>query len=143
MSRLSIRQWKCAFSRGMFKAPDRETQIKAGWYDWFCKDCYLKGKTEKLARIIMKIERGGKVDVDRNYVWFKNCLPLRGPMYDVVKIADLEDLEVQFTINIGDEREGARYAVYGRLGGHGTPFSDEPLFKCASLQELVRWLNTK
>lgn len=42
MDRLPLHRWIDEFLEGNFDSPDIKTQIKAGWYDWFCKDSSLK-----------------------------------------------------------------------------------------------------
>ena len=41
---LSVRQWQDLFRSGAFQDRSRETQIRAGWYDWFCADSALAGR---------------------------------------------------------------------------------------------------
>ena len=137
MERLNIKDWQKAFINGEFKSADLNTQIKAGWYDWFCKDTSLKNKTIKLGNIVKKIKAGGKVDLEKNYVFFKNNCPLSGGLYDDFRICDVETRDVQLTISIDCCYENARYTVYGRKNGF-----KEPLFKTQSLKELVKWINS-
>ncbi len=135
---ISIREWVAAFEAGAFDSPDRRTQCEAGWYDWFCRDTSLANKTRRMGSIVRKV-RGGKVDIDRCYVWFKNNCPLNGPLYDDFRFADRETGEVQFTITIACCWNEKRYAVYGR-----TPdgvFQEKPLFETDSARELEAWLN--
>lgn len=145
MDKLNIFRWSMAFEEGYFKKKenpkeDVRTQIEAGWFDWFCKDSSLAGKTAKLGRIIKQIKYGGKVKVHSWYVWFKNNCPLRGPLYDDFRFADIETGEVQFTIQVNCCWRTHRFTVYGR-----TPdgvFHEEPLFETDSSIELVNWFNT-
>ncbi len=69
MDRLRLFRWIDEFMEGNFDVNDVKTQIKAGWYDWFCKDLSLANKTKKMGNIIKQVKRGGKVDLDNNYVW--------------------------------------------------------------------------
>ena len=41
---ISVRQWQEQFKAGTFDSPDTKTQIRAGWYDWFCQDKALVGR---------------------------------------------------------------------------------------------------
>ena len=140
VTKISIRRWIQNFEKGEYSAPTRCAQITAGWYDWFCKDSSLKNKTYKMGKIIAKIHDGGKVDLDKNYVWFKNNCPL-GPLYDDFRFASLDDDEVQFTIKIACCYEKKKYTVYGRRERRGE-FSKEPLFECSDSRILVKWFNT-
>ena len=140
MDRLRLFRWIDEFMEGNFDADDVKTQIKAGWYDWFCKDSSLANKTKKMGNIIKQVKRGGKVDLENWYVWFKNNCPLNGPLYDDFRFADIETGNVMFTIQIDCCWNKTRYAVYGRTPD-GEGHWDEPLFATDSSRELVKWLN--
>ena len=139
--RLRLFRWIDEFMEGNFDDADVRTQILAGWYDWFCKDSSLANKTKKMGNIIKQVKRGGKVDIENWYVWFKNNCPLNGPLYDDFRFADLETGNVMFTILIDCCWNKSRYAVYGRTPD-GEFHSDEPLFETDSSRELVKWLNS-
>ena len=139
--RLRLFRWIDEFMEGNFDDADVRTQILAGWYDWFCKDSSLANKTKKMGNIIKQVKRGGKVDIENWYVWFKNNCPLNGPLYDDFRFADLETGNVMFTIQIDCCWNKSRYAVYGRAPD-GEFHSDEPLFETDSSRELVKWLNS-
>ena len=141
MDRLRLFRWIDEFMEGNFDNPDVRVQILAGWYDWFCKDSSLANKTKKMGNIIKHVKRGGKVDIENWYVWFKNNCPLNGPLYDDFRFADLETGNVMFTIQIDCCWNKSRYAVYGRTPD-GEFHSDEPLFETDSSRELVKWLNS-
>lgn len=138
---ITLRNWIQNFNQGMYASKDRDVQIRAGWYDWFCKDTSLANKTKKMGSIIKQIKEGGKVDFDKWYVWFKNNCPMSGPLYDDFRFADLENGDVQFTIQINCCWNNTRYAVYGRTPD-GEGHWDKPLFSCDTSRELVKWLNT-
>lgn len=141
MERLRLFRWIDEFMEGNFDDADVKTQILAGWYDWFCKDSSLAAKTKKMGNIIKQVKRGGKVDLENWYVWFKNNCPLNGPLYDDFRFADIETGNVMFTIQINCCWNKSRYAVYGRTPD-GQFHSDEPLFETDSSRELVKWLNS-
>ena len=86
---LSLRTWIDKFNHSEFESRDLETQIKAGWYDWFCKDESLANKTKRMGSIVKQFKEGGKLNLDSMYVWFKNNCPLAGPLYDDYRIADI------------------------------------------------------
>lgn len=139
--RISINEWINKFLSGEFDSQDVRVQIQAGWYDWFCKDSSLANKTKKMGNIVRQVKRGGKVNLDDWYVWFKNNCPLNGPLYDDFRFASLETGDVQFTIQINCCWNKHRYAVYGRTP-NGEGHWDEPLFESDSLKDLVKWLNS-
>ena len=139
--RISINEWINKFLSGEFDSQDVRVQIQAGWYDWFCKDSSLANKTKKMGNIVRQVKRGGKVNLDDWYVWFKNNCPLNGPLYDDFRFASLETGDVQFTIQINCCWNIHRYAVYGRTPD-GEGHWDEPLFESDSLKDLVKWLNS-
>ena len=141
MERLRLFRWIDEFMEGNFDDADVKTQILAGWYDWFCKDSSLTTQTKKMGNIIKQVKRGGKVDLENWYVWFKNNCPLNGPLYDDFRFADIETGNVMFTIQINCCWNKSRYAVYGRTPD-GQFHSDEPLFETDSSRELVKWLNS-
>lgn len=144
MKNTSIREWSIRFLNDEFQSQNVKTQIEAGWYDWFCKDSSLKGKTYRMGSIIQQVKDGGKVDLDNWYVWFKNNCPLNGPLYDDFRFADLKTGNVMFTIQINCCWNKHRYTVYGRKPTENgyTTFFDKPLFECDNSRDLVKWLNT-
>ena len=136
MANTKLSEWINSFVNGEFDRRDVQTQIKAGWYDWFCKDTSLYGKTQRMGNIVRQIKVGGKVDFENWYVWFKNNCPVGGPLYDDFRFARLDTGEVQFTIQINCCWNKHRYSVYGRKNDFETP-----LFECDNSRELIKWLN--
>lgn len=136
--KIPLRKWIEKFNDGGFSENDRNIQIGAGWYDWFCKDSSLKNKTKRMGNIIKQLKDGGKVDLDNTYVWFKNNCPVSGPLFDDFKITSIKDNEVQFNITIACPWEDKRYTVYGISN-----VFFKPLLETDSSRELVKWLNDK
>lgn len=141
-TRPSITEWQNAYGKGAFNGPDVHDQIDAGWYDWFASDKSLPNKTKKLGYIISQIRPGGKVDLEGNYPWFKNNMPLSGPLYDDFRFADRETGDVQMTTQIGSPWGGKKYQVWGRRQKGGDFNHDAPLFESDSLADLINWYNT-
>lgn len=144
--RISIKEWIDKFLSGEFDKKDSfsediKTQIQAGWYDWFCKDSSLANKTKKMGNIVRQVKRGGKVNLDDWYVWFKNNCPLNGPLYDDFRFAKLDTGDVQMTIQINCCWNKHRYSVWGRRGEDKEFEHENPLFETDSLKDLVKWFN--
>ena len=140
-NKICLQNWIGNFICGEYDSADVKTQIKAGWYDWFCKDDRLAPKTKRVGKILCELRVGGKVDFKGWYVWFKNNCPINGNLYDDFRFADLENGEVQMTIQIECCWNLRRFVVYGRKMP-GAPFEDKPLFQTDSKKELINWLNT-
>lgn len=134
--RINVREWQVAFNNGEFDAADLDTQIDAGWYDWFCKDTSLKNKTKKMGNIVKKVKDGGRINLDTSYVWFKNNCPCVGRLYDDFRFADIETGDVLYTICIDDDRSDFKYEVWGRDNGF-----KGMLIGFDTQKELVNWLN--
>lgn len=89
------------FDAGEFTKPDTDTQIDAGWFDWFCDDEALAAKTKRLYGIVKKIvtlNAGNKFNPDRVYMFMKNNCPGRGSLYDSFSICDLRSGDVLYWI---------------------------------------------
>jgi hypothetical protein len=132
----NLATWIQKFNDGDFDSRDVQTQIEAGWFDWFCKDTSLANKTKRMGNIIKQIKVGGKVDLETSYVWFKNNCPLNGPLFDDFRIADIETNNNLFVVQIDCLWNDSKYTVYERLDGF-----DKPAFKTNSSRELVKWFN--
>jgi len=133
---IKLSEWIQRFKSGEFNKPDTTTQIKAGWFDWFCRDSSLANKTVKMGNIIKQIKAGGKVDLETSYVWFKNNCPLNGPLYDDFRIADIENNNNLFVVQIDCVWNDTKYTVFERLDGF-----EKPVFQTESSRELVKWFN--
>ena len=98
MAKISIRQWIENYNSGKYDFQDVKVQCEAGWYDWFCKNESLCGKTKRLAPKVKQLAKSSKVDVDNWYVWFKNNCPVYGSLYDEIRFADIKTGNVIYTI---------------------------------------------
>lgn len=94
--KISLRQQMAMWAKG-------EEENCHGFFDWFCQDKALPDRAKKLqARVrnfVKKMEAKGRpVDLDQNYVFFKNNCPLGGRLYDSFSICNLEDGKVQYWV---------------------------------------------
>lgn len=135
--RITLKEWINNFVSGEYDNNDFKTQVDAGWYDWFCKGSSLANKTKRMGGIIKQIKKGGKIDLDNWYVWFKNNCPMVGPLYDDFRFADLKTGNVQFTIAINDKRSNYKYEVWGRKNNF-----NGCIIGFNNSRDLVKWLNT-
>lgn len=55
------------------------------WFDWFCKDDLLVGKTNKLGKILRKVN--SLYCVEEMEVVFKNNCPCEGKLYDDIRLS--------------------------------------------------------
>jgi hypothetical protein len=98
MSNIPLTTWFLKYDNGMFASPDVKTQIKAGWYDWFCRDSSLKNRMDKMVPLLRHVAKSKKIDPTKTYVFFKNNFPMAGPLYDDFRICDLETGDVLYTV---------------------------------------------
>ena len=98
MAEISIKQWIENYNSGKYDSQDVKVQCEAGWYDWFCRDESLCGKTKRLAPKVKQLAKSSKIDVDNWYVWFKNNYPMFGSLYDDIHFADIKTGDTIYTI---------------------------------------------
>ena len=153
MSDMSIRTFQTRFKNGDFKKrypgrksweiyprmaeEERALQCEAGWYDWFCKDSSLAGKTQKLGSVVSQLRDSAKVNLDTMYVFFKNNCPM-GPLYDDFRICDLKEGSVLYCCSYKSphEDDGVVWAVYGKENDFAGVIATFP-----SSHEMVKWFN--
>ena len=134
---LSVRQWQDLFRSGAFQDRSRETQIRAGWYDWFCSDTALAGRLQRIGRVVMGITE--PAILDNYYVWFKNNCPLDGPLYDDVRFEPLEGDRCgrYFVVSQDCPYEKQKWTLYTERSGFETPE-----FSCDRVREMEKYLNS-
>ena len=134
MANLTVREFQSKFAAGAFDNNDFDTQVSAGWYDWFCSDRQLAGKTKRLGKVVSGISDGGKVDLDNHHVWFENNCPMAGPLYDDIRISDATGNLL--VMSYQNKEESHTWTVYSYLNNF-----KEPIFECDDSRVLVKWLN--
>ncbi len=133
---MTIREWQGEYRRGMFDDASFKTQVRAGWYDWFCKDESLKKKTDKLAKIVNGITNDWMLDNFR--IWFKNNCPCVGPLYDDVRFEPMDESlrdKQYFAISVDDKREDSKYSVFTARNDY------EKEVGFGNVKEVIAWIN--
>lgn len=120
MSDISIQQYLTNFDAGKYDDADRAVQCDAGWYDWFCKDSSLKGKTVALTRKLRQLILSDKIDIYKNYVFFKNNCGWT--LYDDFRICDMDTGDVLYTVTPKDS--DGKATVWGKDNDFAAPLVD-------------------
>ncbi len=120
---ISLKEWVENFKSGAYSSPDVSTQIAAGWYDWFCKDTSLARKTQNLAPKVVQLCASPKINVDTNYVFFKNNCPMCGPLYDSFSFCDRETGDVKYWVTVRSGHTG-KAEVYGSENDFQEPLAE-------------------
>lgn len=113
MKELSVNMWIEKFNAGAFDSPNFSVQCDAGWYDWFCRDSSLAGKTKALGKKVIQLSKSPRFDANKTYVFFKNNCPCRGPLYDDFRICDRESGDVLYTV-VPKSGHTGKAEVWGR-----------------------------
>lgn len=133
---ITVREWVKNFQSGDYDKTDFDTQCRAGWYDWFCRESSLAGKTKKMGKIIARVKDNNEI-LDNMYVFFKNNCPLADmPLYDQFKFCDIKSGDVIYCVDIDCGFHEYKYVVNGRDNNFATP-----LFETGSVYELADWFN--
>jgi hypothetical protein len=132
--RKTDKKWSWMFNKE--KEEERDIAISAGWYDWFCSDRALLGKTKRLGSVVCQLKDSAKVNLDTMYAWFKNNCPMVGGLYDDFRIADMESGENIFVCSYKSPYEKKNWAVYTIANG-----CEEPTMEFDTAREMVKWFN--
>ena len=139
METRTIREWQICYARGDFNNNDYKTMCNAGWIDWFCKEESLKGRLDKMAKIIMKLEMSDKIDIDKMGIIFKNNCPVNAPTYDDFRLYYLNKSSAEYIVETLSkcvkQRYGNNYAIFHCSNWH------KPVYTCRTSTEVIKWLN--
>ena len=153
MGDVSIKDWQEKFSDPWFirtgnKEADRKTACTIGWWDWFCRDESLLLRTKKFLPLIRSLKTTSKVDIDKDYIFFKNNCPVNGPLYDSFSICKMDGGDVKYFIAYKccwDKDENGKPFTWtvSKLVGESFPGpgKDWPKYHFKSVKDVIKFFN--
>jgi hypothetical protein len=130
----SLRQQLAHFNEhGHFPDSDGQATDCHGFYDWFCKDSSLPGKSKRLVAALKSfLKKNPHIDLDAHYVFFKNNCPATRPLYDDFRICSRETGDVVYTVIPRCSHSGMAeiwgYGTDGKFGALKTAWKYRELF---------------
>ena len=95
----TLRQQLEAVEKGLILGSDGSQTECYNFYDWFCKDSSLLGKSWTLFKKVKTfLKHNPDIDLDSHYVFFKNNCPMNGPLYDDFRICNRRTSDIVFTV---------------------------------------------
>jgi hypothetical protein len=119
----TMREFMQEYEGGVFSDKSFKAMREAGWYDWFCRKSSLGTKLDKLYPKVREIARSTKIDPDTMYVFFQNCRPGEGTLYDEFRICDMKTCSVIYVVipKSGHKCDEGRAELWGRENGFDGP----------------------
>lgn len=134
--RISVREWQELYRNGAFQSSDFETQVRAGWYDWFCCTDALADRLKEIAPIVVGITE--PEILDHYSIWFKNNCTFHDLLYDDVRFEPLvgDRCGRYFLVSLDCPYEDRRWTMYTERCGF-----EKPEFSCEKIQDMVQYIN--
>ena len=115
-----------------FDNSDFQTQVNAGWYDWFCDENELAERLKPMAELLLKIQN--TFILTQFHVIFSNKCPIDYPLYDEIafKYIDHTKCEIyDFGIAFNSPHSGTPISIYTRRND----WNDE--LTCSTQEETI------
>ena len=116
MAKANLKQQLEAFKQGRYLDSDGNKSWCYTFYDWFCKDISLEGKSKKLFSQTQKLVDLMGIDQEKHYVFFKNNCPFNGPLSDDFRICSIETGEVVWNVTAKSGHTGEAEAYWTEKG---------------------------
>ena len=95
----TLRQQLDALEKGLILDSDGSQSDCYNFYDWFCKDSSLVGKSWILFKKVKTfLKHNPDINLDSHYVFFKNNCPMNGPLYDDFRICNRRTSDIVYTV---------------------------------------------
>lgn len=119
--KISLREQLAAYEQGRFLNSEGNEDSYFLFYDWFCSDGGLKGRSERLfpkVKSFLKAINRPEL-LDSCYLFFKNNCPMNGQLYDDFRICDRHTGDVIYTVVpcCGHRASFGSCEVWGRENG--------------------------
>ena len=105
---MNLKTFLTEYEKGSFRESDFATQVRAGWYDWFCEDSELAEKLESCYTVLKEIK--DPVLLTSYTAAFYDREILSGSHYLSILLQTEGEGET-YTISIGDERTPCYYQI--------------------------------
>lgn len=105
---MNLETFLTEYEKGSFRESDFETQVRAGWYDWFCEDSELAEKLESCYPVLKAIT--DPVLLTSYTPSFYDRETLSGNHYLSILLQTAGEGET-YSISIGDERNPCYYQL--------------------------------
>ena len=96
MKTVNLQEQIESYKNGNILSSDGSLNDSGCWnfWDWFCKDSSLQNKAKRLMPMVEKLVKVLGIDPTTHYVFFKNNCPMGGPLYDDLRICDIQSRNV-------------------------------------------------
>ena len=136
---MTVKEFQNEYYKGNLKDNDVQTQINAGWFDWFCSNGNLSKRTRRVAQVIKRITNQNLFDAK---VVLKNVCPVTSNLYDIIY---LQMEEIVIGVCIYYEDNGANnldhYEIFTSESGYENFKSFDDIKELADFLNNEGWRN--